>query len=309
MIRLFLTVDDVAAVMAAGYTVVRIYTDIAEDGDFTTLDGIVTLEAGEPSYEYTDLDGTDATWYKSAYYGAVPGEGTKSAARRGDTRSAYATVEELREEIDKTSNTADLTLVRLLDAASRNIDLACGVEETAFIADLSASARVYAGTGKPWLRIDPCMQVTLVAVKESLTSSTYTSWETTDWIAFSGDAEHPDFNHAPYDALMVDITGDETVFLSGLATVVAGFRFKPTTQEKRGIPTVQVTARWGLADTVPDDIRFATLFQAARWHKRLQAGGSDTLASGELGTLMYTKALDPAIRRILIDGRRTEVSL
>jgi hypothetical protein len=309
MIRLFLTVDDVAAVMAAGYTHIRIYTDITEGGDFTTLDGNVALVAGEPSYEYTDRGGTDATWYKSVYYGAVPGEGTKSTARRGDTRSSYATVEELREEIDKTSNTADLTLVRLLDAASRNIDRACGVEDGGFIADLSANARVYTGRGKPWLRIDPCTQITLVAAKESLTSSTYTSWASTDWIEFSGDAENPDFNSTPYDAIMVDITGDYTVFLSGLATVVAGFRFKPTTQEKRGIPTVQVTARWGLADTVPDDIRFATLFQAARWHKRLQAGGSDTLASGELGTLMYTKTLDPAVRRILIDGRWTEVSL
>ena len=309
MIRLFLTVDDVNAVMDAGYTVVRIYTDTSQAGDFTTLDGTVTLVADTPSYEYTDLDGTDATWYKSAYYGAVPGEGNKSTARRGDTQSAYATIEQFREEVDKTSNTSDLTIARLLDAASRNIDAFLGVEDGAFIADLSASARVFTGSGKPWQRITPCMQVTLVAVKESITADTYTAWETTDWIAFSGDPESPDFNLTPYTGLMVDITGDETVFLSGQSTVIAGFRFKPQSQEVRGVPTVQVTARWGRADTVPHDISFACIFQAARWFKRLQAGGSDTLASSEFGQLMYTKSLDPAVQQVLIGGRHYEVSL
>jgi hypothetical protein len=309
MIRLFLTVDDVAAVMAENYTHVRIYTDTAEDGAFATLDGSVALVAGEPSYEYTDRDGLDSTWYKSAYWGAIPGEGTMGAARRGDTRSAYATVEELRAEIDKTSNTADLTLVRLLDAASRVIDRYTGVEPTSYIADLAASARVYAGSGKPWQRIDPCMAITLVAVKDGITDTTYTSWAVTDWIAFSGDAEDPDFNLTPYDAIMCDIAGDFSVFLSGSSTVTAGFRFAPVSEFVRGIPTVQVTARWGLADSVDADIRFATVFQAARWHKRLQAGGSDTLASAELGRLMYTKKIDPAVAMVLEQGRRIEVAI
>lgn len=176
MIRLFLTVDDVDAVMTAGYTHIRVYTDITATGDFTTLDGSVALVAGSPSYEYTDLDGLDSTWYKSAYWGALAGEGTKSAARKGDTQSAYATIEHFREEIDKTGNLSDLTIARLLDGASRMIDAFLGVQDGAFIADLSANARTYAGSGRAWQVIDPCMAITLVAVKESITATTYTSW-------------------------------------------------------------------------------------------------------------------------------------
>lgn len=310
MIRLFLTVDDVDAVIAAGYTHIRVYTDVTETGDFTTLDGSVALVAGSPSYEYTDLDGLDATWYKSAYWGALAGLGTKSAARKGDTQSAYATVEYFREEIDKTSNLSDLSIARLLDGASRMIDAFLGVQDGAFIADLSASARIFAGSGKPWQTIDPCMAVTLVAVKESVTASTYTAWATGDWLPFSGDVEYPDFNSTPYTGLMVDVTGDQAIFLSGETGITQAFSTLMTRSTVlRGVPTVQVTARWGLADSVPDDIAFACIFQCARWYKRLQAGGSDTLASGEIGRLMYTKSLDPAVKQVLVGGRHYEISI
>jgi hypothetical protein len=43
MIRLDVTVQDIAQAIAAGYTAVRVYTDIAEAGTFATLDGTVTL--------------------------------------------------------------------------------------------------------------------------------------------------------------------------------------------------------------------------------------------------------------------------
>ena len=88
MNQLFVTVEDIGVVLAESYTVIRVYTDTAEGGDFTTLDGTITLVAGQESYEYTDLDGTSSTWYKTAYYGAVPGEGDKSTARRGETAAA-----------------------------------------------------------------------------------------------------------------------------------------------------------------------------------------------------------------------------
>jgi len=43
--------------------------------------------------------------------------------------------------------------------------------------------------------------------------------------------------------------------------------------------------------------------QASRWYKRYQSAMTDTLATGETGTLIYEKSLDPAIKRILVDGR------
>ena len=214
--------------------------------------------------------------------------------------TAYGTAAELRTRIDKTSVVLDATLTAIITAASRNIDQACNRPD-GFVALTTATARKYSGSGKPYQLIDECVSITLVAVKESATDDSYTSWETTDWIAFSGDPRWPDFNSTPYNAIMVDPTGDEAVFTMGWYTTRGGFR--PTTDQHRGVPTVQVTAKWGYATTVPYDIKEAALMQAARWYKRYESAMSDVLASGELSTLLYRQSLDPDIRRILIDGR------
>ena len=123
MIRLFVTCLDITAVMAESYTHIRVYTDTSETGTFVTLDGTITLVAGAESYEYTDSDGVAATWYKTAYYGATPGLGTKSDALKGSTSVAYATVSELRNQIGKTTETDDVELAALLDAASTAINV------------------------------------------------------------------------------------------------------------------------------------------------------------------------------------------
>jgi len=214
--------------------------------------------------------------------------------------ASYGTAADLRARIDKDATADDDVLDALIAAASRNIDRATNRLD-GFIADITATARIYAGSGKPYQYIDECVSITTVAVKESATDDDYTSWTTADWIACSGDPEAPNFNDFPYDMVMVDPTGDESVFTSGRYTTRGGFR--PLTDIHRGVPTVQITARWGYSVDVPDDIREAALMQAARWYKRNQSAMADVLASGELGQLMYRKALDPDIRRLLIDGR------
>ena len=318
MIRLFVTVSDVSAVMAAGYTVIRVYTDVSETGTFTTLDGTITLVAATVSYEYTDLDGTSATWYKTCYWGAVPGEGAKSDARRGETRAAYATVKELRAEMNLDATTDDLTLARLLDAAATNIDRACGVYRPGFqyfIAAVTATARAFPGSGLQYQRIDPCVEITLVAVKDSVTDTTYTSWTPTDWMAYSGSHTFPNFNDLPYTAIMIEPGGDYAVFTSGGYGTRASYfppqgdGLTPYRQGGRMTPTVQVTARWGYSDTVPPDILEANIMQAARWYKVLQGGMTDSIGSPDLGTLMYTKALHPDVARILHDGGYKKLAL
>jgi len=124
MIRLQIIVDDVDALMTAGYTVIRVYTDTSPTGTFVTLDGTVTLVAATESYEYTDAGGTSATYYKTAYYGAVPGESTKSAALQGGVWTAYATLEDLKEYlgIGTTERADDVLLADCLDRASKAID-------------------------------------------------------------------------------------------------------------------------------------------------------------------------------------------
>jgi len=225
---------------------------------------------------------------------------------------AYATVAELKAEINLTDSEGKHTasLTRLLDAATRAINRVCNRPD-GFDASSTATVRYYTGSGKPYQEIDECVQVTAVAVKDSASDDedSYTSWTigtvgtTTEADVFpaTGDPEWPEYNTTPYTLLVIGANGDYSHFPSGRYTTRGGFR--PTTLVARGIPVVQVTARWGFAATVPSDIREACLMQAVRWYKRFQSAMSDTLADGELGMLLYRQSLDPDIRRILVDGR------
>ena len=201
---------------------------------------------------------------------------------------AYATITELRTALNKTDNTDDAVLVRLLDAASQNIDRFCNRPD-GFVADTTASARLYKGSGTGWQRIDECVEVSTVKTKASATSS-YDTWTSSDYIECSGDERFPNYNPIvegkPYTALRVDPNGDYSIFYTDGT-----------------YPTVEVTARWGYASQVPYSIKEASVMQAVRWYKRLKSGMSDTLASTDVGLLMYTRTLDPDIQRLLVDGR------
>lgn len=311
MNRLFVVCEQITPILAAGYTVIRVYTDTAEDGNFTTLDGTITLVANQDSYEYTDLDGSSATWYKTAYYGAATGEGTKSDARRGETRRAYATVLEFRAEVDKARDTDDLSIARLLDAAGAAIDRYCNRPD-GFMAEPNASARYYPSSGKGYQWIDECVGVSAVAVKDSASDDEddYTSWTvgtvgsttSADVFPASGNPRNPDYQSLPYNLLIIGPNGDYSIFTGGAYSYRRGFR-PIGTAHSRGLPTVEVTARWGFASAVPQNISTACLMQAARWYKRLQSSMADVLASGELGQLMFLQKLDPDVAMILENGR------
>jgi len=225
---------------------------------------------------------------------------------------AYATLAQFKAEIDlkDTDATWTATITRLLDSATGNIDRFCNRPD-GFIADEVASARYYVGSGKPYQLVDEFVELPAVAVKGSSSDDedSYTAWTigtlgtTTeaDVFAVTGDPKLPDYVSTPYTMLIVGANGDHSVFTSGSYSFKSGFR--PYTTVPGGVPTVEVTAKWGYATTVPAEINTACIMQAARWFKRLQSAMADTLASSEMGTLMYTKGLDPAIQQILVNGR------
>ena len=215
---------------------------------------------------------------------------------------AYTTAAEVRGQINKTDTGDDAILTKLISAAERTINRFCNRPD-GFEADSSASSRTWAGSGRPYQYINETVEITLVEVKESPTSDTYTSWASGDWIAASGDPKYPNYNDLPYTMLVVDPTGDKSIFYSGRYTTRGGFR--PTSTISRGVPTVRVTAKWGFSVAVPDDISEACIMQVARWYKRLEGAMADALASGELGQLLYRQSLDPDIKMILINGRYT----
>lgn len=303
MNRLFITVEDVSAVIAAGYTIIRVYTDTSETGTFVTLDGTVALAAAQESYEYTDLDGVTATWYKTAYFGTVPGESDKSAARKGETSAAYATVKELRSQINKAGTTTDVELALVLDAASEAIGKFCNRPD-GFVSIVNATARIYTGDGSAIQWIDRCTSVDLVEVKDSPSDTAYVSWAAADWIAASGDPEKPDFNGLPLTFIIVSAVGTFSTFTSG--TFVAGLRgFRPSAAfTHRGVPTVRITAAWGEETTVPFVVKMATIAQSARWFKRGLSAWQDETATKAFGKLKFkTRKLDPDIQLMLVDGR------
>jgi hypothetical protein len=225
----------------------------------------------------------------------------------------YATVIDLREEMNLDSAAHDATLVRILDAAEVKINNFCKRPD-GFVADTSATARYYVGSGDPYQDIDECVEITGVAVKDSVSDDedSYTAWTlgvvgtTTgaDCFPARGSKKRPDYRTPaqvgkPYTMLVIGANADYSTFTGGGWTGRSGFR---RTLTMRGLPTVQVTARWGYASTVPADIKEATIMQAARWYKRLQSAMADATASAELGQLLYTQKLDPDIAGILIDG-------
>lgn len=203
--------------------------------------------------------------------------------------ATYCTAAEFRTQIEKTGNTgadSDAALGVIIEAASRAIDHYCNRPD-GFVAPANGTARVYAGQGKPYLLIDECTSVSLVAVKQSASDTTYTSWAAGDWLAAKGDPEDPDFNHTPYDLLLALPTGNYSVFTNG--TYVGRKGFPPSTDTPFMIPTVQVTAKWGYATTAPGAIKEACIALSARWWKQGKGAWADTLSSPDLGQLIYRK--------------------
>lgn len=224
---------------------------------------------------------------------------------------SYATVAELRAEMNLESTSDDATLQRLLNAADKKIDRHCNRPD-GFEADASASARYYVGSGKSYQRIDECVEVTAIAVKDSPgdDEDSYTAWvvgtigTTTEADVFpaTGDPERPYYNDTPYTLLVIGANANYDHFVSGGYTGRAGFSRSEVV--KRGVTTVEVTARWGYSASVPDDIKEAAIMQSARWYKRLQSAMADVAGSLDVSELrLYTRKLDPDIAGILVDGR------
>lgn len=187
---------------------------------------------------------------------------------------AYATASELRTQIEKVGTTgsgSDGALALLLDAASLAIDNYCNRPD-GFLSSPVATVRYFSGAGKGYLLIDECTAIASVAVKDSITDTTYTAWVSTDWRAASGDPKSPEWNRLPYNLIIVLITGNWAVFPTGISA-----------------PSSEITANWGYAATIPATIKAATIALCSRWYKQGQAAWADTMVSPELGAMIYRR--------------------
>ena len=196
----------------------------------------------------------------------------------------YTTVPQVRAAFGSTvTGAGDDEIARTISAVSRWLDRFCN-QPDGFVAAASATARLYAGDGTVVQRIDPCIAVTLIETRAE-TRTTWESWAGADWIAFRGDARQPDFNHLPYTGVQVAMIGARTCFPAGTP------------------PTVRITARWGYADTPPDDIAQACIIQVARLFKRGEGAFADALSNNISDGALSYRRLDPEVEAILKGGR------
>lgn len=211
----------------------------------------------------------------------------------------YATAAELRARIGGRTDTDDTTLDALLSATSRLWDAYCGRTEDGFKAAESATAREFVSAGDSWLYIDECMEITAAGYKNALTDTSYTALSSGDWRGFRGapGSRNVRYGITPYHGMMLTPASTLTRFLSGIYD-------KDTIPE----PTVQVTARWGHADTTPPVVVEATIAQSTIFYKRGKGGWADVLVDAELGSQRFVRQLDPALK-LLLHGSRLKRSV
>lgn len=198
---------------------------------------------------------------------------------------AYCTVAEVKAQSQKQFDNYDGVIEAMILAVKDAIDNYCGRPD-GFVAATDATPRVFYGSGKNWQRIDECVAVSQVEVKDSPTDEVYEIWPTTEYVIFSGDPKRPNYNGPRFDAVMVRIdTGNYAIF--------------PDSQ----YPTVRITARWGYATEVPAVVKQACITQVSRFMKRGQSGWADTLGDANFGTMNYRKVLDPDVQFMLKMGR------
>lgn len=213
--------------------------------------------------------------------------------------AVYATVDELKSQSQMVGTQSDAEILLALTAASQAVDGYCRRTEHGFTAADPAYAIEFSGSGKLHQWIPEAASIDLVEIKEHYTETSYTSLSASDWLAFSGNPERPNFNRTPYRGLLLSSSAPIDVWTStqqrgpwiGLAREA----------EKTGLPTVRVTAAWGYATTAPDVIKQATLVLASRWLKRGQSSWADAIAQGN-NQLMFRKVVDPDIQMMLERG-------
>ena len=189
--------------------------------------------------------------------------------------AAYATADEVKAAMPGVISgaTYDTILGTLATRASELIDRLTGRDVGAYDAADVATARYFDGSGEDYQWIDECVEITTLEVKDSETDTTYDTWLTSDYITWP-------YWDSPIRKLIVDPTGDEVYFPSGLRTV-------------------KVTAKWGYSADPPAVVKQAVVIQAARWFKRGQQAFQDVSAAAEVGQLTYAQKLDPDIETMI----------
>lgn len=184
----------------------------------------------------------------------------------------YCTIEEVKEELNITSENYDSIFQALVTQAKTFIDNYC---DRAF--DATAATRYFDGSASP-LFIDDLASISGVSdgiwLDEDGDATYESAMAATDYIFYP-------LNTTPKTHIKISTDSDYGGFASGI---------------RKG---VKIVATWGYASTVPAPIRLAAIIQVCRWFKRKDSAFQDVVSNAELGTLTIYKGLDPDIQQIL----------
>lgn len=218
----------------------------------------------------------------------------------------YATLEDL-QEIPKFDVTKYADICQfMLDAAAKHID---SITHRHWLAETPASARLYTGSNTKILEIDENTGVTALGFKFSFDDTSFTSMSASDYIPFSGSNDSPNFNAKPYTKLMINPNGDYT-YWPFVSTFGNGWYERGQSIHKiPGYPSIQVTAHWGYADTVPETIKNCVIIQATRWIKRGQAVFGDAIGNIDTGQILYVNKMDKDMQAMLQVGGLIKLSV
>lgn len=225
----------------------------------------------------------------------------------------YASVDELRAMVELPVTKYDVILGVALDAAARLIDYVCNRAEDGFVALETATAREFVGTGLSFIHVSEFVELTGVGYKTSTRDTSYTTLAVSYARGFSGSVRTPQFHSPPYRSVGLLPTAPISTFIDGrleeLPRVGAGMGLISSDinldigSGLQAVPTVQITARWGYSDSLPPQIKMATLGQAARWFQRGRAMWADATAQNDFAALLYKRVMDPDIELMLKTGR------
>lgn len=217
----------------------------------------------------------------------------------------YATVEDLYEIVDLDPEKYSTIMQFMLDSAAKHIDNVTKRKQDGWVADSVATPRLFVGSGNEFVEIDENVAVTSVSFKYDFDDATYTSMASGDYIALAGTKNKPDFNKTPYTMLMINPNGDYDYFPH---VTSFGATLRDNTKLP-SYPSIQVTAKWGYAVTVPEVIKTCVVMQATRYVKRAQAVFGDALGNADFGEIRYVRKMDNDIASMLKDGGMIKVSV
>lgn len=201
----------------------------------------------------------------------------------------YCTAGEVRAVMpDQAWSTAyDTLLGTLATRSSREFDRYTNRPPGAYYVT-TASDRYFTGDGSAYLYPGEMAEApSAVAVAESGDLSALTAWSTaSDYLLTPYNAAD---EGRPYEGLQIDVyNGTKTQW--------------PTYPK-----AIKITAKWGYAAAIPDEVKDAVVTMTIRKFKRGQQGYQDAGAIVELGQLRYVKGQDPAVDELIEHLRRQAI--